>query len=1265
MPSEPTFKGIVYRSRINDKINLSDSDGPATIAEINTQYKNVGAVDEIQSRTFDEDHHDPYGYFGYTDFSNTINTMDENHWLQVDSDGYGNNILGDELDFRPERPGREQPPAYSIGLSILSSSLSSSSGTATHIFNISSDLESTTASLINAIIQRTVNSLSAEMSSGLSASSGDAERIIISSGDVLSSGLSTSSGVAKRIIISSGDVLYSNISTVIAETILNPRHTIDTGTVGDLSSMSSGHSTFKSNDPNFYVLMTYVGGTSVLQEYVDDVVEPPDLSSEGGKEYVLKIGDGSFTINTGIVGELSSMSSDVAKFYNDPPSVQEFRDPDLAARFPHNDNGKMFLLTPDPTMRHYANYFNTECWSYDGRYICLNKFPTDYGSFSSEKPQRQIRVVDLYNKGGTEIFVGNGIDPRWAKTSNTLFYSHYTEITEDDNGDRVFTFTTTSPSGIDIKKYDADTDTLTTIGHGVENLGECNRDDTVLYGVQRYRPAQRVVIGPNNPAPEKLEEYYAVRLLTDGSGTVTMLAPDTDGVRGTSPGARRPIPNRFYDIVLMRNKKRVDEYVNNRTYRRSQRGDFPFERSRSWFTESDTNLPLTLEVASVLQFTGHPNWTGDGEYMVLGNSQLNGRKYNEPYPSNIELLANNRVSDPGAAGPSGRWMVSKGRVIDIRAGSSRVVSSPRTRIIYPLLTTGGTNNGDKSEEWDADGKGSPDGTKVCFVSNFDIRNGKTIRSASTLGLGGGNGTFLRGNLDKYPDGTTLKSLGWPDPTEAIDPSTGNLYVDGIDPSTGKKVEYDLTKDTEVIGYNSLNGDAFMNLNRGKYGTRKGGVAIGEIINDLTSRILTEEEIKYRYGIPNHMLKSGDYQPFPPNLPGFIGSGPLLNQRQTDAYFAVVRLPDPPYFRAKVSGGYELIPGENSLEIKGYHFYKDGNVIVDASNDPILYLAGTTYSISTTGTYYATAVENGNLEGIPSNNINITASTNLEVLSSTPADFSWTTEVWTTSAGNVVTESEALQTETSYKTITSKYEYQDFDTTQLDQFGNELEQGLIKKCKYTNGLIEYEYDYDHNGIVSRMQLYKMKSTNDASYLKYRAYYEKDDIYIADANFLLKYPTYPTNAIDEPIFVEGRTPLYPKIGVDIVSREYYNEQGVKVRETRWSKETNVAGSGTKQRWPRSIFGSTVFYSDGNNIQLDEAGNADPNLAAPLPAMTPVGQRSQTDKFYHRRERDIFSTPGDFTNVEDASWIAYTVPDIDLEAEDYKSIWMPDSVVYPFDD
>ena len=1264
MPSEPTFKGIVYRSRINDKINLSDSDGTVTIAEINTQYFTVADVDKIQSRTFDEDLRDPNGYFGYTDFSNTINTMDENHWLQVDSDGYGNNILGDELDFRPERPGREQPPAYSIGLSILSSSLSSSSGTATHIFNISSDLESTTASLINVITQRTVNSLSAEMSSGLSASSGDAERIIISSGDVLSSGLSTSSGVAERIITSSGDVLYSNISTVTAETILNPRLTINTGIVGDLSSMSSGHSTFESNDPNFYVLMTYVEGTVVLQEYVDDVVEPPDLSSEGGKEYVLKIGDGSFTINTGTVGELSSMSSDVVKFYNDPPSVQEFRDPDLAARFPHNDNGKMFLLTPDPSMRHYMNYFNTECWSYDGRYLCLNKFPWELSVFT-EKQSRQIRVIDLYNKGGTEIYVGQGVDPRWAKTSNTLFYTHYTGITEDGDGNETFTFTTTSPSGIDVKKYVVETGVLTTIGHGIENLGESNRDDTVLYGIQRFRSSQRDRIGPNNPV-KMLEEYYAARLLTDGSKTVTQLAPDTgpvgpDRVVGTSPGARRPLPNPFYDVVLMRNKKRSTEVVNGRTYSRARSGDFPFERSRSWFTESDTTIPIPLEVASVLQFTGHPNWTGDGEYMVLGNAQLNGRKYNEPYPSNVEILANNRVSDPGSAGRSGRWMVSKGRVIDIRAGSSRVISDPRSRIIYPLLNTGGNNNGDKSEEWDADGKGSPDGTKMAFVSNFNIRNGKTIRSASTLGNGGGEGSFLRVNLDKYPEGTTLKSLGWPDPTEAIDPSTGERYVDGIDPSTEKLFEYEVTKNTEVIGYNGFSdeGDAFMNLNRGKYGTRIGGIAIGEIICDLTSRILTEDEIKYQYGIPNHMLKSGNDAPFTPNRPGLKGSGPLINQRMTDAYIAVVRLPDPPYFRAKVSGGYELIPGENSLEIKGYYFYKDGNVIVDASNDPILYLAGTTYSISTIGTYYATAVENGNLEGIPSNNINITASTNLEVLSSTPADFSWTTEVWTTSTGVIVSELDASQLETSYKTITSKYEYQDFDTTQLDQFGNELEKGLIKKCKYTNGYIEYEYDYDHNGIVSRMQLYKMKSTNDASYLKYRAYYEQDDIYIADADYLDTYPFYPTNANNEPIFVEGRSPLYPKIGVDIVSREYYNEQGVKVRETRWNKETNVAGSSSSQRFPRSIFSLTLLFSDGVNIDEDVAGNADPNLAAPLPATTPVGQRSKQDKFYHRRERNTFS--GVYTNVEDASYVSYTVPDDKIPLEDSKNIFQPDAVVY----
>ena len=116
--NDPLFVGLVYRSRINDIINMSDSNaiGSFTIAELNTQYNNVVDLDEIESRTFDADSDGIVR--GFTDFSNTINTMDENHWLQIDSDGYGNNMLGYVLDFADERPGIPNAPIYSISTSV-------------------------------------------------------------------------------------------------------------------------------------------------------------------------------------------------------------------------------------------------------------------------------------------------------------------------------------------------------------------------------------------------------------------------------------------------------------------------------------------------------------------------------------------------------------------------------------------------------------------------------------------------------------------------------------------------------------------------------------------------------------------------------------------------------------------------------------------------------------------------------------------------------------------------------------------------------------------------------------------------------------------------------------------------------------------------------------------------------------------------------------------------------------------------------------------
>ena len=154
MPSDsdiqPLFTGTVYRSRINDISNMSDSDalagGRFTIAELNTQYKDVVELDRIQSSTFDADSDGVIS--GFTDFSNTINRMDENHWLQIDSDGYGNNMLGNELDFRPERPGREQPPVYSIGISNFKGSPAIVTGTAEKVIYVLGAVVSADATVV-------------------------------------------------------------------------------------------------------------------------------------------------------------------------------------------------------------------------------------------------------------------------------------------------------------------------------------------------------------------------------------------------------------------------------------------------------------------------------------------------------------------------------------------------------------------------------------------------------------------------------------------------------------------------------------------------------------------------------------------------------------------------------------------------------------------------------------------------------------------------------------------------------------------------------------------------------------------------------------------------------------------------------------------------------------------------------------------------------------------------------------------------------------
>lgn len=208
----PMFIGkLVYRSRVNDIINMSDSNriGSFSIAELNTQYNNVTDLDAIQSRTFDADSDGTVR--GFTDFSNTINTMDENHWLQIDSDGYGNNMLGYQLDFAPEKAGIPNPPIYNIAPTNL---LAGSSTT----FSISISTVTGTGSAV--CQSSTVDGLAGLtvvgfgiLEDALSTVVSTAERIVKGSG-ILIDGSSTAEGTSERTIDTiSADLLDGSATT--------------------------------------------------------------------------------------------------------------------------------------------------------------------------------------------------------------------------------------------------------------------------------------------------------------------------------------------------------------------------------------------------------------------------------------------------------------------------------------------------------------------------------------------------------------------------------------------------------------------------------------------------------------------------------------------------------------------------------------------------------------------------------------------------------------------------------------------------------------------------------------------------------------------------------------------------------------------------------------------------------------------------------------------------------------------------------------------
>jgi len=546
-------------------------------------------------------------------------------------------------------------------------------------------------------------------------------------------------------------------------------------------------------------------------------------------------------------------------------------------RFQTPDNGPnlgVWRITNDPTVRDWANYHNTQCWSPDGRYLCY----TRYGQQEVRGRVWEHTTVHVYDLLRDEDrLIDAGHSPRWANGHNWLLYVH-----EDP---------TAGPSyaeGAEVRWLDLDTGKRARACLGIERLGETDFQDRWIYGVRRRRGQEPEIQIYRIPIDEDCEPELLPKVIG------AQLLP--------SPG--HPV-----------------------FFTRRDHNDNPFDATRYWFDLEGKHRNI---FAPTIQKC-HMGWLGNGEYLLLGNGLIRGRRWNEPFPSNLHILASVGVGDVSPCGRSGRYVCGDSMVADLRSGDGWFFIHPLSIICYPRTVK------DNSGIYDADPKGSPDGTKVCFVSNCDLKDSPvthisqdTSRKATALAV--------------------ASTSGFPD--------SGSIVVQ-----------------REIIGYGRKTPSSFEGLTRGLHDTLTINLRAGRAVTSFDARCLTD---------PQWNAMPGPSYPMQKSIQDL--DSPLMRQRQTDVYVVVVRRPDRPWLRMH-DESLELIPGEEHFETYGYHVLCGDQRI---TADPLR--AGDQLAL-TPGKYRAVAVEQSGLESDPSQPAEVTGSTTLHVLAEPPSDFSWTSDRW--------------------------------------------------------------------------------------------------------------------------------------------------------------------------------------------------------------------------------------------------------------------------------
>ena len=301
---------------------------------------------------------------------------------------------------------------------------------------------------------------------------------------------------------------------------------------------------------------------------------------------------------------------------------------------------------------------------------------------------------------------------------------------------------------------------------------------------------------------------------------------------------------------------------------------------------------------------------------IMGNGLVRGRRWNEPFPSDWHILAAVTVGDVSPCGDSGRYATGDHNIADLRSGDGWTFIHPLSQICFPAAA------GDASTIYDADPKGSPDGTKVAFVTNYDLKDGPLTLVAQDLADGA--------------DELRVEST-------ACFPDSGELVIRG-----------------EIIAYQHKTAQSFIGLDRKQHGTSQSPVRSGADVTPFAARLLTDEQWQRLGGKASDAMRTG------------VGNADsiLLRQRQTQVHVAIVRLPDAPHLRL-MKDKIELIPAEEHRETFGYHLLRDGK---RSTTEPLR--PGARLETDKPGDYQAVAVDWSGLESKPSPVLKITRASTL-------------------------------------------------------------------------------------------------------------------------------------------------------------------------------------------------------------------------------------------------------------------------------------------------